>query len=98
MIGTLRHAIEAVARHARENSNVFVRDGQKMLSTEEESLRQSYIECLADDLDRVGAKATVESVTYREFESILTALHHAGFFPPSSFISNVAQAFHSRAD
>jgi hypothetical protein len=97
MIESVRQSIEAIAVHVKANSNVFVRSGQKMLSAEEESSRRSHIEHLADDLDCLAAKSTGESVTYREFESILAALHQAGFFPPGDLVSRVAQAFRSQA-
>jgi hypothetical protein len=97
MIESVKESIEAVSGNVRANSNVFVRSGSKMLSTEEESAQRSYIEHLADDLDGLAAKSMVESVTYRDFESILAALRQAGFFPAHDLISGVAQAFHLQA-
>jgi hypothetical protein len=97
MIESVKQSIEAVAGYVRTHSNVFVRSGSKMLSTEEESARRSHIEHLADRLDGLAAKSIVESVTYRDFESILAALRQAGFFAPSYLISSVAHAFHSGA-
>ena len=72
------------ADYVRRHSNIFARDGAKMLTAAESVSRQREIELCADTMEK--------SATYQEFEAALHELHHLGMFPPNELVYRVAQA------
>lgn len=85
-------ALEAVAAYARQNSNVFVRTGPAMLGRAETMRRQQHIEELAQKISNLADKARHGLVSYLEFDTLLGALHAAGFYPEGELVSAVARA------
>lgn len=85
-------ALAEVAKYTRRNSEVFVRNGPRMLTPTETSKRRQLIEALADQIDALAEGARDGLVEYRQFETILGRLHAAGFFPDGDLISTVAKS------
>lgn len=88
-------ALEAVAAYVRQHSNLFVRNGPAMLGQAETTRRQQYIENLADKISGLAEKARDGLVSYPEFDTLLGALHAAGFYPEGDLVSAVARALAS---
>jgi hypothetical protein len=88
-------ALEAVAAYARQHSNMFVRTGPAMLGQAETMRRQRYIEELAQKISDLADKARDGLVSYREFDTLLGALHAVGFYPKGELVSAVARALAS---
>jgi hypothetical protein len=85
-------ALTALAAYVQTNSAMFVRHGPRMLTPTETAQRQQRIEALAGQLKKLAAKARDGLVEYPEFETVLGALHAAGFFPEGNLVSAVAHA------
>lgn len=85
-------ALEAVAAYARQHSNLFVRNGPAMLGQAETTRRQKDIEKLAEKISSLAEKARDGLVSYLEFDTLLGALHAAGFYPEGKLVSAVARA------
>lgn len=85
-------ALAALAGYVRTNAAMFVRTGSHMPTPAEAAQRRQRIEALADDLADLAEKAHDGLVQYPEFESVLGALHTAGFFPAGELVSDVARA------
>jgi len=84
-------ALEAVAAYARQHSDMFVRTGPAMLGQAETMRRQQHIEELAQKISDLADKARDGLVSYLEFDTLLGALHAAGFYPEGELVSAVAR-------
>jgi|GEM_PF-920976 len=85
-------ALEAVAAYTRQHSLMFVRSGPAMLGQAETIRRQQHIEELAQKISDLADKARSGLVSHLEFDTLLGALHAAGFYPEGDLVSAVAQA------
>lgn len=85
-------ALAAIADYTRQHSELFVRNGPRMLSPAETAKRRQRIEALADRIDALAGGARDGLVEYRQFEAILGRLHAEGFFPKNDLVSAVANA------
>lgn len=85
-------ALAALAEYVRTNSALFVRISAQMLAPTEATQRRQRIKALADELDGLADQARDGLIQYPEFESVLAALHAAGFFPDGELVSGVARA------
>ena len=85
-------ALAAVAEYTRQNSQLFVRNGPRLLTPAETAKRCQRIEALADRIDALAEGAREGLVEYRQFETILGRLHAEGFFPNGDLISAVAKS------
>lgn len=84
-------ALAAVADYTRRHSELFVRNGPRILTPAETTKRRQRIEALADQLDALAQGARDGLVEYRQFEGILGRLHAEGFFPDIELVSAVAE-------
>jgi hypothetical protein len=84
-------ALAAVADYTRRHSEMFVRNGPRMLTPVETARHRQRIEALADQIDALAADAEDGAVEYRQFETILGRLHAEGFFPDNELVSAVAK-------
>ncbi len=85
-------ALAAVADYTRQHSELFVRNGPRLLSPAETARRRQRIEALADRIDALAEGARDGLVEYRQFETIVGRLHAEGFFPKNDLVSAVASA------
>jgi uncharacterized protein (DUF2267 family) len=85
-------ALADVANYARRNSELFVRNGPRLLTPTETAKRRQRIEALADQIDALAEGARDGLVEYRQFEIILGRLHAEGFFPDGGLVSAVAKS------
>jgi hypothetical protein len=84
-------ALTAVAKYTRRHSELFVRNGPRLLTPAETAKRRQRIEALADQIDVLAEGARDGLVEYRQFEAILGRLHAEGFFPDDDLVSAVAK-------
>lgn len=84
-------ALAAVADYTRQNSEMFVRNGPRMLTPADAAKHRQRIEALADQIDALADGARDGAVEYRQFEAILGRLHAEGFFPDSELVLAVAK-------
>lgn len=84
-------ALQAVADYTRQHSELFVRNGPRMLTPTETSKHRQRIEAIADQIGLLAADARDGAVEYRQFETVLGRLHAEGFFPDSDLVSAVAK-------
>lgn len=84
-------ALAAIADYTRRHSELFVRNGPRVLTPAETTKRRQRIEALADQLDALADGARDGLVEYRQFEAILGRLHAEGFFPDNELVSAVAK-------
>jgi len=85
-------ALEEVAAYTRKHSSRFARLEPKMLGPEETRQRERYIETLAEKISELANEARDGLVSYQEFDTLLGALHAAGFYPDGELVSAVARA------
>ena len=85
-------ALEAVAAHTKKHAHLFVRSGPKLLGPDQTRQRQRYIEGLADKIRSLANDARDGLVSYQEFDTLLGALHEAGFYPEGELVSAVTRA------
>jgi hypothetical protein len=84
-------ALTAVADYTRKHSEMFVRNGPRMLTPPETAKHRQRIEALADQIDALAVEARDGAAEYRQFETILGRLHAEGFFPDDELVSAVAK-------
>lgn len=84
-------ALVAVADYIRQHSEMFVRNGPRMLTPNETAKHRQRIEALADQIDTLAAEARDGAAEYRQFETLLGRLHAEGFFPANELVSAVAK-------
>jgi hypothetical protein len=85
-------ALAAVADYTRRHSEMFVRNGPRMLAPAETAKQRQRIEALAEQVDALAEGARDGLVEYHQFESMLGRLHAEGFFPDNDLVSAVAKA------
>jgi hypothetical protein len=84
-------ALTAVADYTRSNSEMFVRNGPRLLTPTETAKHRQRIEALADQIDALAEEARDGAAESRQFETILGRLHAEGFFPDNELVSTVAK-------
>jgi transcriptional regulator with XRE-family HTH domain len=84
-------ALAAVADYTRRHSEMFVRNGPRLLTPTETAKHRQRIEALADQIDALAVNTSDGAVEYRRFETILGRLHAEGFFPDNELVSAVAK-------
>jgi hypothetical protein len=84
--------LAAVAEYTRQHSELFARNGPRLLTPTETAKRRQRIEALADQIAALADGARDGLVEYRQFEAILGRLHAEGFFPDNDLVSAVAKA------
>jgi hypothetical protein len=85
-------ALAAIADYTRQHSELFVRNGPRLLTPAETMKRRQRIEALADQIEALAEGARDGLVEYRQFEAILGRLHAEGFFPDNDLVSAAAKA------
>lgn len=88
---TVPAALAAVADYTRRHSEMFVRNGPRMLTPSDTTKHRQRIEALADQIDALADGARDGAVEYRQFEAILGRLHAEGFFPDNELVLAVAK-------
>ena len=63
-----------------------------MLGSEAAKQRQQHIEGLAGKISELANEARDGLISYQEFDTLLGALHAAGFYPDGGLVSAVAHA------
>lgn len=85
-------ALEAVAAYVKQHSGMFVRTGPAMLGPAESEQRRRHIGNIGEKISDLAKAGRDGLVSYQEFDTLLGALHAAGFFPDGKLVSGVAQA------
>jgi histone H3/H4 len=85
-------ALKELSQEIKRHSELFVRDGPRMLTPSETNARRQQIEELATKIEKLADSGPRQNVTYRDVEKILEELRELGFFPDSLLVANAARA------
>lgn len=94
-IETVVSALKELAEEIRSHSWAFGREGPRMLSPSETTVREEQIATLASEIDKLAKRVPQGKVTYRDVEGILGRLRELGFFPDQPLVRNVERAIYA---
>lgn len=86
--------LHAIACYARTFADMSVMKGPALPGAAERAERRQKIGQLADRIDGLASSEMDAERRYREFESLLSVLHDAGFFPENQLIQTLAFITH----
>lgn len=88
-----RSSIKAAADYVMAHSDIWVRKGPRVATLAEAKEQKRRIEAVSKKLEKLADVVPQGTVTYQQFEELLSQLHQLGTYPPNAMVSSIAHAF-----